>query len=372
MKDFFNLYQHGFARVAVATPLVRVGDPQHNAEATLELIERAAAQSAVLVAFPGARPLGLHLRRPVPPARAARRRRGSARARCIERTRQLPIAALVGLPLRSNGLLFNCAALVCRGRLLGVVPKTYLPNYREFYEARQFTPGDTAACAEIELAGQPTRRSAPNCIFQVAEQPRLRPARRDLRGPVGADPAVVLRRARRRDGARQPLGVEHHRSARPSYRHQLVGNQSARCLAAYLYCAAGLGRIDHRPRLGRPGADLRERHAARRVEALRRRAAAHHAPTSTSARLAAERMRQNTFGDAALRHHERRARASARVAVLACRCRARHAARSQRESSASPTCPATRRRATSAARRCTTSRCKGSPRACAPRAARSS
>ena len=135
MKDFFNLYQHGFARVAVATPIVRIGDPQHNAEATLELIERAAAESTALVVFPE---LGLtaytcddlfHQRALLDAAE-------EALARLIERTRRLPIAALVGLPVRVNGLLYNCAALLCRGRLVGVVPKIYLPNYREFYEAR--------------------------------------------------------------------------------------------------------------------------------------------------------------------------------------------------------------------------------------------
>ena len=153
VKDFFNLYRHGFARVAVATPIVRIGDPRHNAEATLDLIEQAAAESTALVVFPE---LGLtaytcddlfHQRALVDAAE-------EALARLIERTRRLPIAALVGLPVRVNGLLYNCAALLCRGRLVGVVPKIYLPNYREFYEGRQFTPGDAALAKAIVLAGQ--------------------------------------------------------------------------------------------------------------------------------------------------------------------------------------------------------------------------
>ena len=91
-----------------------------------------------------------------------------------------------------------------------MVPKTYLPNYREFYEARQFTPGDTASCAEIQLAGQSTRRSAP---ASSSGSPSSRglvlhvEICEDLWVPIAA---VVLRRARRRDGAGQPLGVEHH------------------------------------------------------------------------------------------------------------------------------------------------------------------
>src|SRR6185295_15959362 len=93
-----------------------------------------------------------------------------ALAGLLERTRKLPIAALVGLPVAVNGLLYNCAALLCRGRLVGVVPKTYLPNYREFYEARYFTPGDAASCSEIRLAGQSTAFGT-GLIFRVAEQP---------------------------------------------------------------------------------------------------------------------------------------------------------------------------------------------------------
>src|SRR5689334_25291186 len=63
-----------------------------------------------------------------------------ALAQLLQRTRNLPLAALVGLPVAIDGLLYNCAALVSGGRLAGVVPKLYLPNYREFYEGRQFTP----------------------------------------------------------------------------------------------------------------------------------------------------------------------------------------------------------------------------------------
>ena len=153
MKDFFNLYSHGFARLAVATPVVRVGDPQYNLEATLELMREAAREKAVVAVFPE---LGLsaytcddlfHQQALIDGAE-------EALAVLLRRSRTLPLAALVGLPVAVDGLLYNCAALVCQGRLVGVVPKTYLPNYREFYEGRQFTPGDTARQREITLAGQ--------------------------------------------------------------------------------------------------------------------------------------------------------------------------------------------------------------------------
>ncbi|HEU4922087.1 MAG TPA: nitrilase-related carbon-nitrogen hydrolase, partial [Burkholderiales bacterium] len=153
MRDFFNLYRHGFARVAVATPVVRVADPEYNLEATLELMREAAREKAVLAVFPE---LGLsayscedlfHQRALVDSAE-------DALSELLRKTKTLPLAALVGLPVAVDGRLYNCAALAYQGRLAGVVPKTYLPNYREFYEARQFTPGGTAREKQVRLAGQ--------------------------------------------------------------------------------------------------------------------------------------------------------------------------------------------------------------------------
>src|SRR5712692_10163280 len=153
MRDFFNPYTHGFVRLAVATPLVRVGDPQYNLDATLELMQRAAREKVLLAVFPE---LGLsayscedlfHQQALLESAEDALRK-------LLAQTRQMRLAALVGLPLALDGRLYNCAALIVQGRLVGVVPKIYLPNYREFYEGRQFTPGDAARQSEIELAGQ--------------------------------------------------------------------------------------------------------------------------------------------------------------------------------------------------------------------------
>src|SRR5687768_11701436 len=152
-SDFFNLYHHGFARMAVATPVVRVGDPQYNLEATVELMREAAREKAILAVFPE---LGLsaytcedlfHQQALIDAAE-------EALVVLMKQSRNLPLAALVGLPVALDGLLYNCAALIAKGRLVGVVPKIYLPNYREFYEGRQFTPGDTARQTEVRLAGQ--------------------------------------------------------------------------------------------------------------------------------------------------------------------------------------------------------------------------
>ena len=119
MAEFFNLYRHGFARVAVATPIVRIGDPAHNLEGTVALMQQAAKEEAVLAVFPE---LGLtaytledlfHQQTIIEGAEGAL-------AELLRRTAKLPVAALVGLPVAVNGLLYNCAALVCRGKLAGV------------------------------------------------------------------------------------------------------------------------------------------------------------------------------------------------------------------------------------------------------------
>src|ERR1043165_3761796 len=153
MPDFFSLYTHGFARVALATPRISIGDPAANLDATVELLQRAAREKAVLAVFPE---LGLsaytcddlfHQQALIGACEESLRE-------LLARSRRMPIGALVGLPVAVDGLLYNCAALVCRGRLAGVVPKTYIPNYREFYEGRQFTPGDTCLGTEVALAGQ--------------------------------------------------------------------------------------------------------------------------------------------------------------------------------------------------------------------------
>ena len=150
---FFNLYRHGFARVAVATPAVRVGDPAYNLAGTLALMREAARRKALLVVFPE---LGLsaYSCEDLFHQQALIRGTEDALAQLIARTKGLPIAALVGLPVQIDAQLYNCAALVCRGKLLGVMPKTHLPNYREFYELRQFTPGEVCLKREVTLAGQ--------------------------------------------------------------------------------------------------------------------------------------------------------------------------------------------------------------------------
>ena len=295
MKDFFNLYNQGFVRVAVATPLVRVGDPEENLASTVALMQQAAREKAVLAVFPE---LGLsayscddlfHQSALIDGAEAAL-------AELLRRTRNLPLAALVGLPVAVDGLLYNCAALVHRGRLYGVVPKTYLPNYREFYEGRQFTPGDTATRSEVRLAGQRVPFGA-NLLFAFWEKFVLHvEICEDLWVPSPPSSFAALAGAT----VVANLSASNVVVGKEGYRHQLVSNQSARCLAAYLYSASGQG--ESTTDLAWDGHALIYENGTLLAESRRFADTAQLATADVDLdRLLADRMRQNTFGASAFR-----------------------------------------------------------------------
>jgi NAD+ synthase (glutamine-hydrolysing) len=298
VKDFFNPYSHGFVRLGVATPLVRVGDPQHNLGATLALMRQAAREKVALVVFPE---LGLsaYSCEDLFHQQALLDSAEDALHRLLAQSRQLKLAALVGLPLALEGRLYNCAALIVQGRLVGVVPKTYLPNYREFYEARQFTPGDAALQHEIVLAGQRAPFGT-DLVFRLAEQRDFVlhvEICEDLWVPAPPSSYASLAGATviaNPSASNIVIGKE-------GYRHQLVANQSARCIAAYLYSAAGQGESttdlawDGHALIYENGTPLAE---SRRFATQPQLAFA----DVDLGRLQADRMRQNTFGASALRH----------------------------------------------------------------------
>jgi NAD+ synthase (glutamine-hydrolysing) len=298
VKAFFNPYAHGFARVAVATPSVRVGDPAYNLDATEALMRRAAREKALLAVFPE---LGLsayscedlfHQQALIDAAE-------KALFVLLGKSKNLPLAVLVGLPVAVDGQLFNCAALVAQGRLVGVVPKTYLPNYREFYEARQFTPGDAARRPEIELAGQ----RAPfgnDLLFRLSG---LRgfvlhvEICEDLWVPVPPSSFAALAGAT----VIANLSASNIVVGKEGYRHELVANQSARCIAAYLYSAAGPG--ESTTDLAWDGHAMIYENGTLVAESKRFAAEPQLALADVDlGRLSADRMRQNTFAASAQRH----------------------------------------------------------------------
>jgi NAD+ synthase (glutamine-hydrolysing) len=300
-NNFFNLYRHNFARIAVGIPEVKVADPAFNSRQTIALMRQAADHHALLVVFPE---LGLsaytcddlfHQQALLDASR-------DALCAVLDASRDIPVIAVVGLPLAVNGLLFNCAAVVHDGRLLGLVPKTYLPNYREFYELRQFTPADNRLRDCIDFAGHCDVPFGNRLLFQVEDRPLLTfsiEICEDLWVPVPPSSHAALAGATlliNQSASNVTVGKE-------DYRRLLVADQSGRCIAAYVYCAAGSG--ESTTDLAWDGHGMIYENATRVAETQR---FLHGSQLVTGDidldRLAQDRMRQNSFGQSVRNHRE--------------------------------------------------------------------
>ena len=149
---FFDMHTHGFVRVATSTPKLRTADVAYNAAGILEEARRAHDRNVDLVLYPELSLSSyaiddLHLQAVILDAVEAEL------AAIVKASSQLAPVLVVGAPLRRNGRIYNCAAVIANGRLLGVVPKTYLPNYREFYEKRWFARGNNCKGLTITAGG---------------------------------------------------------------------------------------------------------------------------------------------------------------------------------------------------------------------------
>ena len=226
---------YGFVKVAAAVPQVAVSDCARNAERIVALAQQAARRGVELVAFPELAVTGytcadLFLQPALLDAA------DEALGEIMRQTRKLPLALIVGLPLRHEDRLYNCAAVVAQGRLLGVVPKSYIPNYAEFYEARWFASGAGIEEERITAAGQEADFGT-ELTFAVNGAEFGIEICEDLW--VASPPSSRLAL----NGAKlifnlsaSPEGVGKH-----AYLRELVAQQSARTHTAYVYCSAGFG-----------------------------------------------------------------------------------------------------------------------------------
>ena len=160
----------GFLKAAALSPALRVADCAYNVRQITDALHKAAARGVKLAVFPEFCLTGytcgdLFLQRTLQTGAL------DALSALLAETQELDVVALVGLPLLVHGKLYNCAAVLCRGRILGLVPKTYLPNYGEFYEKRQFTPGNTEV-ELIEVCGQQVPFGT-SLLFAAARCPAL-------------------------------------------------------------------------------------------------------------------------------------------------------------------------------------------------------
>ena len=298
-RQFFNLYNHGFIRVAVGVPEARVADPVFNTARTIELMEKAEHERAVLTLFPE---LGLsayscddlfHQRALLDASLASLQR-------LLDASKKLNLVAVVGMPLQIDDLLFNCGVVLHQGKILGVVPKTYLPNYREFYEARQFAPASAAHSSRIELLGHRDVPFGEEILCRSAKAPAFTffvEICEDLWVPIPPSCKAALAGA----NVILNLSASNITVGKTEYRHNLVANQSARCLAAYLYTAAGTG--ESTTDLAWDGHAMIYENGDLLAESERFRYDSHWITADIDLeRLSQERMRQNSFGQSMERY----------------------------------------------------------------------
>lgn len=227
----------GFLRVCAATPQLKVADCAFNAERTIELAHKAAQQDAGLVVFPE---LGLTGYTCGDLFLSQTLLEGAERAlsAVLEGTRELRCVLAVGLPVRHGAALYNCAAILCAGRLLGLVPKSSVPNYAEFYEARHFVPA-AEVCDEVTLCGQRALLSAAQ-LFACDSLPDF-----VLGAEICEDLWVPAPPSQRLAASGATVIVNLSASdevvGKAAYRRQLVTGQSGRLVCAYLYADAGQG-----------------------------------------------------------------------------------------------------------------------------------
>ena len=150
---FYSIHSHGLIRVGTCTPCATVGDPAENAAATIALAKEGHGRHADLLVFPELNISSyaiddLHLQDALQSATTA------ALGDVVKASAKLRPVLIVGAALPRNGRLYNCAVIIARGRILGVVPKSFLPNYREYYEKRWFASGAGLSGLEIDVAGQ--------------------------------------------------------------------------------------------------------------------------------------------------------------------------------------------------------------------------
>jgi NAD+ synthase (glutamine-hydrolysing) len=235
---FGSLYKHGFVRVAACTVVGGVGDPAANCEAVLAEVRACHAAGAALTVFPELA-LSSYAIDDLLMQDALLDGVAAAVRRLVEASRELRPLILVGAPVLWRHRLYNCALAIQGGALLGVVPKAYLPNYREFYEHRQFASGATVRGETVQL-GDLEAPFGVDLLFVARDLPGFiahAEICEDLWVPVPPSSRAALSGAT----VLANLSASNITIGKSETRHLLTRAQSARCLAAYVYAAAGAG-----------------------------------------------------------------------------------------------------------------------------------
>lgn len=237
-ERFDSIYSHGMIRAAVCIPSLRVADPAFNLERTLALARQASRAQVAVALFPE---LGLsaysnddlfHQDALLDASKAAV-------AQLVKASAALTPVLVVGAPLMFEAKLFNCAVVIYRGQVLGLVPKTYLPNYREYYEKRQFASSRDAVSREVTFLGKRVPFGN-DLVFEAGNFEGFRlhaEICEDVWVPVPPSTYAALAGAT----VLLNLSASNITVGKAEYRRNLCAGQSGKCIAAYLYSCAGPG-----------------------------------------------------------------------------------------------------------------------------------
>ncbi|MDB6138862.1 MAG: nitrilase/amidohydrolase superfamily protein class 8, partial [Verrucomicrobiaceae bacterium] len=238
MSASSSITSHGFVRVAAVTPALRLGDIPANVIETASLARGLAAKGCQIIVFPELSLTGYSC--------ADVFMNAGFRAQALQGLENLAaeladVAALVlvGLPLEIDDRLYNTAAVLFKGAILGIIPKTFLPNSREFYERRWFSPSTTLLRDSIVIAGKEVQVGC-DLLFTATDLPACRlgvEICEDLWAVIPPSSQAALQGAT----VLANLSAGNELLGKAEYRRQLVVQQSGRCLAAYVYSAAGPG-----------------------------------------------------------------------------------------------------------------------------------
>ncbi|MBQ8520640.1 MAG: NAD(+) synthase [Bacteroides sp.] len=227
--------KYGFVKVAAAIPQVRVADCRFNAQQIDTLIAIADGKGVQVIVFPELSITGYTCADLFAQSLLLEEAE-MALMQIMNNTRQMDIISIVGMPVSTGSMLMNCAVAIQRGKILGVVPKTYLPNYKEFYEQRWFASAQDREDAPLRLCGQSVPCGA-HLLFDTPDTCFGIELCEDVWAPIPPSSTLALKGAE----IIFNLSADDESIGKYQYLRTLISQQSARCLAGYVFSACGFG-----------------------------------------------------------------------------------------------------------------------------------
>lgn len=226
---------YGFLKVAAAIPQISVGDCKYNVNRIEKLITTANNKQVQIISFPELCVTGYSCA-DLFAQQFLLNEAENALKHLLHQTRDLNIIAILGMPIYVDSLLLNAAVVIRKGKILGIVPKTYLPNYKEFYEQRWFAPAEALSRKQMTLCGQ-TVSIGTNLLFNAFDTTFAIEICEDLWSTIPPSSYLTLQGAE----VIFNLSADNEGVGKHNYLLSLISQQSARCLSGYVFASSGFG-----------------------------------------------------------------------------------------------------------------------------------